>query len=122
MNKKLVGGLACGCLLALAVGVAGARIHDTLRSFFPSLPDRPILAGLILALAAIVGAAASVRYLHLARRTARALKIRLTRARRRFGTARLRVERRKLYDALTELAEGVRLPGSIDEDGRFRAD
>ncbi len=25
MNKKLLGGLACGCLLALAVGVAGAQ-------------------------------------------------------------------------------------------------
>ncbi len=55
---------------------------------------------------AIVGGLVSLEYLRVARETARAVRIRLTRARRRFAWGRLRVERRRLYDAIMAEVDG----------------
>ena len=45
-----------------------------------------------------------------ARETARAIRVRLTRARRKLSLARLKAERARLYDGLMALAEGLELP------------
>ena len=61
----------------------------------------------------ILGGMVALRYLRLLRDTARAMRVWLTRARRRLTLANLRVERDELADALEALEEGMDLPGSV---------
>ena len=81
-----------------------------------------MIAGLVVAGLAAIGGAAALRYLHVAQETARALRVRLTRRRRRAAIARLKIERAALFDATMKLAEGLDLPGEVAEDGTIRAD
>jgi 1-acyl-sn-glycerol-3-phosphate acyltransferase len=103
----------------VTAGVLASRAHAALHDAFPAIPDRPILAGVLVALLAAVGGAAAVRYLRVARETARALRVRLTRRLRRRALERLRRERTALHDALLALAEGIDLPGTALADGRI---
>ena len=61
-------------------------------------------------------------YLRLAQSVARAIRVRLTRARRVAAIKRLRRERSAIFGRVMELAEGLELPGSVAEDGRIVAD
>ncbi|HBQ15179.1 MAG TPA: hypothetical protein DEF51_30000 [Myxococcales bacterium] len=79
------------------------------------------MAGVLVATLAFLGGAIALRYIRLARETARAVKVRLTRERRRMTIARLRVDRSELHDGLVALAHGLELPGTLMEDGRVLA-
>jgi hypothetical protein len=68
-----------------------------------------------------VGGLAAVRYTRLAAETYRALRVRLTRARRRRTVARLARERAAIYEAALALSEGLDLPGAVATDGRITA-
>ena len=102
----------------IAVGVVGARAAIAVHETFPAVPDTPVLAGLLLVLLSIVGGATAVRYLRLARETAHAIRVRLTRRIRRRRIAQLRDERAALCDAIVAMAQGLDLPGAIQPDGR----
>jgi 1-acyl-sn-glycerol-3-phosphate acyltransferase len=101
-----------------AVGVAGAQAHVAVHETFPAVPDTPALVGLLLVLLSILGGATAVRYLRLARETARGLRVRLTRRIRRRQIARLRAERAELCAAIESIAAGLALPGAVQSDGR----
>ncbi len=119
--KLLVGAL----LFPLSWGIAGflaARAHMQLHAAFRTIPDTPILAGFLVALLAAIGGAAAMRYLRVARETARAMRVRLTRWSRGRSLDRLRKERSALCDELLEVAEGVALPGEVAADGRIIAE
>ena len=64
---------------------------------------------------------AGLRYLHMARATARAVRVRMTRRRRKAHLARLKVERADLFAELMAMAEGLELPGTVAADGRVAA-
>lgn len=119
--KILAGGLLFPLTWAAAAAL-GAMAHSELHAVFKSIPDTPILAGTTLALLAAVGGAMSLRYLHVAQETLAAVRVRLTRARRKVAVSRLRLERAELFDDLMKLAEGIALPGSLAEDGSLSAD
>ncbi len=102
--KILLGSLVFP-LAWISAGLLAVWTHGYLRTLYPSLPAHAWWTGVAVSATAILGWMASVRYVHLARRTAHALNVRLTRARRRYSTARLIVERRRLYDELTALGE-----------------
>lgn len=96
--------------------------HRQVHMAFPTLPDAPVLAGLFVVALGAVGGVVALRYQRLALETARALRVRLTRARRRATLAHLRAERARLCDQVLALAEGLDLPGSIGDDGRIGMD
>ena len=102
----------------IAVGVLGGRAAVELHDTFPAVPDTPVLAGVLLALLSIGGGATAVRYLRLARETAHAMRVRLTRRLRRRRIEELRRERAILCDAILAMAQGLELPGAIQPDGR----
>lgn len=108
---KILAGAVLMPLTWAAVGVGAALSHAKLHAAFPSVPDAPVLSGVIAALVSLVGGAMALRYLRVARETARAVRVRLTRRRRWFAVARLKRERGLLYDALKGIAEGLVLPG-----------
>ena len=110
--KAMAGALAFP-LAWLAAGVLAAFGHVRLHAAFPSVPDTPLLAGAFTALLGAVGWGVTLRYGRLARETLRAMRIRLRRRRRWYTVARLRVERRALYDLFAALSEGLDLPTDL---------
>ena len=116
---KLVVGMVVFPLTWWWVGFVVWRNHAAVSTWSTGLPDNPVLAGLLASGLAALGGALGVRYLPVASETARAVRARITRTRRRLSIARLRQQRRKLTDAIVAMAEGVALPGRVAEDGRI---
>lgn len=118
---KLLLGMIAFPLTWITVGVLAGIGHHQLHLAFPRLPDTPWLAGSVVALLGALGGAVALRYLSMARETARAVRVRLTRQQSTRAVARLRRERDAIYDAIVALSEGIALPGEVAEDGRVRA-
>jgi 1-acyl-sn-glycerol-3-phosphate acyltransferase len=118
---KLLLGTLLYPLTWILAGVGAAAAHHQLHVAFPSIPDTAALAGIAIALLGALGGAAALRYWRVARETARAVRVRLTRRRYRLSVARLRKERARLHDAVTQMVEGVDLPGNVAPDGRVVA-
>lgn len=117
---KLLLGMIAFPLTWVGAGVLAGLGHHQLHLGFPRIPDTPWLAGVSVAVLGAVGGAAALRYLGLARETARAVRVRMTRKRATRAVARLRRERDKLYDEIVALVQDVTLPGEVAEDGRVR--
>lgn len=104
---KLVAGTIAFPLTWIAAGVLAGIGHHQLHLGFPRIPDAPWLAGVTMATLGAVGGAAALRYLSVAKETARAVRVRLTRRGAVRSVARLRRERGKIFDELVELVEIV---------------
>jgi glycerol-3-phosphate O-acyltransferase / dihydroxyacetone phosphate acyltransferase len=117
---KMLAGAILFPLTWMGAAVLGFMLHVELHRHFPSIPDHPILAGALLAILAAAGGILSLRYLHLAQETLAAVRVRLTKARRKVSIARLSVERAELYERLSAMAEGIELPGKLEADGSLR--
>jgi 1-acyl-sn-glycerol-3-phosphate acyltransferase len=115
--KVLVGSVAFP-VVWLAAGFAAYRAHEAFSNALPGLPNTPILAGVLVALLAFLGGAVSLRYLRVARETARAIRVRLFRRWRRNEVERLRRERAALFEGISALGSGLELPGHVGADGR----
>jgi glycerol-3-phosphate O-acyltransferase/dihydroxyacetone phosphate acyltransferase len=118
---KIVVGALLFPLTWVGAGILAGWTHTQLHAAFPTIPDTPILAGVVVALLSAFGGAMAVRYLRVARETTRAVRVRLTRAMRTRTIARLRVERAEIHDALAGLSEELELPGEVLPDGRVVA-
>jgi 1-acyl-sn-glycerol-3-phosphate acyltransferase len=105
----------------IGVGVLAGFGHLRLHEAIPTIPETPILAGVSVALLSALGGATALRYLRVARETARAVRVRLSRRRRAAHITRLRQERALLHDRIVALASGLALPGSVGADGRIVA-
>jgi 1-acyl-sn-glycerol-3-phosphate acyltransferase len=117
--KILVGALLFP-LTWVGAGVLAAWGHHALHAQFPSIPDQPLLAGLVVGLLGAIGGAVAVRYRRVSWETARALRVRVTKRTRGEAVARLLRERGVLHDAIAELAGGMTLPGVVASDGRIK--
>ena len=104
-------------MLAAFLGALG---HQHVHSYFPGIPNSPLIGGTLVALLAALGGMAALRYMHLSRQTIRALKIRLTRRRRRAAIAHLKVERQEIFDAVIALSSRLDLPGEVQNDGSIQ--
>lgn len=102
----------------VSVGVLGALFYEQLNLAYPMIPKARGAAGAFAALTAALGGAVALRYLRVARETARSVRVRLTRRRQRAAIGALVVERGELCDALVRLGESVSMPGVVREDGR----
>ncbi len=121
-SLKMIFGAAAFPFSWLAAGLLTYWGHRQVHMAFPTLPDTPVLAGLLVVALGALGGVVALRYQRLALETARALRVRLTRARRRATLAHLRAERARLCDQVLALAEGLDLPGSIAADGSVGVD
>jgi hypothetical protein len=92
-----------------------------LHALYPTIPDAPILTGVVAFVLSAVGGVVALQYQRLVRETMRAIRVRFTRTRRSEALARLRGERARLFDQLMQLGEGLDLPGKVDADGRILA-
>ena len=79
--------------------------HQQLHLGFPRIPDVAWASGMVAACLSAVGGAVALRYWVLARETARAVRVRLTRKRAALSVARLKRERAKIFDALAALTD-----------------
>jgi hypothetical protein len=100
--------------VAVLVGWGQTRLH----SLYPTIPNAPWLTGALAFLLSALGGAVALFYHRLAAATARAIRVRFTRARRAGAVARLRQERSELFDELMLLAEGLDLPGRVTVGGK----
>ena len=121
---KLLGGAVLFPAMWVTVGLAAAYGHRMLHAAYPALPATPAIAGIFVALMCAVGGVLALRYFVLARETARAVRVRLTRTTRKRCITRLLNERASLHDDLIAMSEraqadGLELPGSVLNDGRI---
>jgi hypothetical protein len=89
-----------------------------LVKLFEGLPHTPLLVGIVFGAMGLIGGVLQLRYQRLTRETYRALRVRLTRRRRRSTIERLRSERLRLCDLLIAMGDGVELPGVVTREGR----
>jgi 1-acyl-sn-glycerol-3-phosphate acyltransferase len=93
---------------------------------YPSLPEAPVLAGVVTGLLAAFGGAVALTYRKVVLHSWRSMRVRLTRRRRRATIRRLLAERAALYDEVVALADGLEqeleLPGQVTADGRVLPD
>ncbi len=115
---KVLAGAVLLPLTWVGAGVLAAYAHTQVNALWPVLPSSPVLTGVTVAVLGMLGGMIALRYLRLARETARAIRVRLTRHQRRACVARLRIEREKLHDAMVQMVAGVELPGAVDSSGR----
>ena len=115
--KLMFGALAFPFSWAAAGLLAGWAHHQVHVAFPAVVPDAPLTAALVVVALGAVGGAVALRYLRLVRETARAVRVRLTRTRRRQTLERLRHERGVLCDEVLALADGLALPGRVSADG-----
>ncbi len=118
--KLLVGAIAYPLTwlgAALLVGWGQSLLHDA----YPTIPEAPLLTGLLAFLLSAAGGTVALVYLRLVRTTARAIRVRLTRAGSEHAIRRLRLERSEIFDQVMELAAGLELPGTVTADGRVVA-
>ncbi len=100
---------------AALVSLGWSRLHAT----YPQIPDAPLLTGMIAFVLSAAGGVVALHYWRLARGTARAIRVRFTRARRAASIRRLRKERGEIFRVVMQLADGLELPGEVTEDGRI---
>ncbi len=110
---KLMLGALLYPLTWVAVGIAAGVGHHQLHLGFPRIPDAPFSAGFLAAVLSAVGGATALRYWVVARETARAVRVRLTRARAIRSVAQLRRDRALIYDGFAALIERT---SSVDEE------
>ena len=120
-SLKLILGATAFPFTWIGVSLLVAWGQINLHQLYPQVPQAPWLAGVVTFLLCSVGGFLAVRYLRLAAETYRALRVRLTRARRRRTIERLLRERAALFEASGLLAEGLELPGAVAADGRIVA-
>ncbi len=118
---KLAAGVVLYPIAWITAAVLTAGASYMLHEVEPLIPAAPMQAAIVVVLLAIAGGAAAIHYLRLVRETARALRVRITRARERVALAQLRVERAELADILERAEDGVDLPGSVTAEGRVIA-
>ncbi|HEX6200283.1 MAG TPA: 1-acyl-sn-glycerol-3-phosphate acyltransferase [Thermoanaerobaculia bacterium] len=115
--KLLLGaGVFPAVWLLVSLLVAWGEIN--LHQLYPQVPQVPWLAGIVTFLLCAAGGWVALRYSRLAAETYRALRVRLTRARRRRTVERLARERAALYEAALALSQGLDLPGAVAANGR----
>ncbi len=102
---KLVLGALLFPLTWVVIGTLAGLGHQQLHAGYPRIPDAPVSAAVVAMAISATGGAVALRYWVVARETARAIRVRMTRARAVRSVARLRRERGKIYDALAELLE-----------------
>jgi glycerol-3-phosphate O-acyltransferase/dihydroxyacetone phosphate acyltransferase len=103
-------------------GLLSFHAYESIRTYFPTMPDNAIGSSLLTVTLGILGGALALQYLRIARETLRAVRVRLTRRRSQACIARLREVRSLLCDALDRLSAGLELPGEVHEDGRIVRD
>ncbi|HSL82603.1 MAG TPA: 1-acyl-sn-glycerol-3-phosphate acyltransferase [Thermoanaerobaculia bacterium] len=119
--KLLLGaGVFPAVWLLVSLLVAWGEIN--LHQLYPQVPGVPWLAGIVTFLLCAAGGWVALRYSRLAAETYRALRVRLTRARRRRTVERLARERAALYEAAVALSRGLDLPGAVAPNGRVVAE
>ncbi len=106
----------------LLAGAAAWLAHEAVSQWWSALPETGPLAALTVMSLGALGGALALRYVELVRETTRGLRIRFVKAWRRSMVDVLRDERGALYDQVMSLAEGLSLPGEIEESGRVVTD
>ena len=118
-SAKVVVGAIAFPLTWLAAAVLVSRGWSLLHATYPEVPDAPLLTGILAFILSAAGGVVALHYWRLARATARAIRVRMTRASHGKSVRRLRKERAEIYGLVMELAEGLELPGQVAEDGRI---
>ena len=108
---KLFGGLVLYPLAWTVAGIAAALLQS--RADVPALPASPVVAGLLVAGLSALGAVAALGFSERWDEARRAVRVRVTRGRRRAALASLRAARTSLHDRFMALREGLDLPATV---------
>jgi hypothetical protein len=118
-SLKLLGGVVVLPLVWIGAGLLAVHLRHAPGMASLRLPEQPVLVFLLTIALAVLGGIVALRYVRLARETARAVRVRLTRRLRQAAIRRLRTERAAVCDQLLALGEGLALPGNVQPDGRI---
>jgi glycerol-3-phosphate O-acyltransferase / dihydroxyacetone phosphate acyltransferase len=118
-SLKLVVGAIAFPLAWLSAALLVVWGHTRLSTLYPHFSGAPLRTGALAFVLSGVGAFVALHYQRLARRTLRAIRVRLTRWRQGRALERLRAERAGLYDDLRELARGLEPASGVEPDPSF---
>ena len=118
-SAKVVVGAFAFPLTWLAAAILVSLGWSQLHANYPEIPDAPLLTGTLAFVLSAVGGVVALHYWRLARATARAIRVRFTRAHRAASIRRLKKERGEIFRLVMTLAEGLELPGEVTENGRI---
>lgn len=106
-SYKLLVGSVIFPLTWLAVIPLGVAAHEWFAASFPLLPDTPILSGVILAVASIIGGAHALRYQHVARQSWKNLRVRFRRRQQRDFIAATLAVRAGIFEKIMAVADAI---------------
>ena len=112
---KLLGGIVLYPLAWAVAGLLTAIAHTRLHAAFPTIPDIPVLVGIIVFVLGFLSWVLLLQYNRMARETMNAIRVRLTRQRRKATMERLRTMRSNLFDRFMALREGLILPDDVTD-------
>jgi hypothetical protein len=112
--KVLVGAIAFP-LTWLLVALLVAWGENTLAGIYPRMPEAPVLTGIVAFLLSAFGGVLALQYRRLAAETLRAVRVGLTRTRRRQAVRRLKAERSRLFDEFVSLDKRLAAPPTAEE-------
>ncbi len=112
---KILGGLLLYPLAWLVWGIVAAVAHVRLHEAFPAIPDIPFLVGVIVFFFGMLSGVLVLQYNLLASDTINAIRIRLTRQKRKESIDRLRLLRSDLFDRFIALKAGLVLPDEVTD-------
>lgn len=104
--------------LLWATGAYFGWVHSEL--VFPSMPNSAIWAFIFVFCLGILGAVLMFTYVRAGQRMQRTIRIYWKKSQKYDVWIHLREERSRLCDELLKMAQGLELPGSVDEDGRLK--
>ncbi|GMQ82417.1 MAG: hypothetical protein BMS9Abin05_1869 [Rhodothermia bacterium] len=116
---KMLGGTV---LFPLTWGIAAflaARGSQKLHLMFPTIPDVPVLVAIITIIFAIISGFLALRYNELSQETYRAIRVQITKRKKKEAIEQLAAERARLFERVSLLEVGLDLPGQVAPDGRI---
>jgi len=118
-SVKVLGGAVLFPLVWAVAAFLAARGDIRLHEAFPVIPDIPGIVAITAIILGFLSGMVALRYSEYATESFHAMRVQITRNRRKNLVDDLRKKRSELYERFARLEEGLDLPGEVAPDGRI---
>ena len=118
-SVKVLGGAVLFPLVWVIAAYLAARGDIRLHEAFPIIPDIPGIVAIAAIMLGFLSGMVALRYTEYSAETFHAIRVQITRKRRKHLLSDLRETRSRLYERFARLEEGLDLPGFVAPDGRI---
>ena len=116
---KMLGGAVLFPMTWGVAAILAARGSQELHLTFPTIPDVPVLVAVLTIIFAMISGFLALRYNELSQETYRAIRVQITKTKKKESIEQLVAERARLFEKVSLLEVGLDLPGQVAPDGRI---